>query len=91
MKNKMRLTRKIPRTVPIDPAKRIFNHYNNALIRAQELANETGKVHHVFTNAETGKSHVMDTQPIDTYEEEMDGEMQTFELYINGINVIPQK
>ena len=79
MKNKMRLTRKIPRTVPIDPAKRIFNHYNNALIRAQELANETGK------------SHVMDTQPIDTYEEEMDGEMQTFELYINGINIIPQK
>lgn len=80
----------MPKTVPVDPAKRIFNHWNNALIRAQELANETGKIHHVFTNAETSKFHIFDEQPMDTYEDMMDGEMQEFELYINGCNVHPQ-
>ncbi len=67
-----------------------FKSYNNALIYADTLANQMGHVYYVLQNAETGKYHVFAQMPMDTYEEEMDGEMQTFELYTNGVNVHPR-
>jgi hypothetical protein len=78
----------------MNPNKRIFNHYENALIRASELATEGKKIMVVGMDCETRKYHVMEKDApelLETVQDEMDGETVDIERFINCINVHPNK
>lgn len=78
----------------MDPNKRIFNHHDNALIRASEIATETKKILVVGMHCETRKFHIMEKDSpelLDTTPMEMDGEMVDIETFINCMNVHPNK
>lgn len=74
--------------------KRIFKHFDNAIIRASEIATQTKKIMVVGMHCETSKYHIMEQNSpelMETTTDEMDGEEVEIETYINCINVHPNK
>lgn len=71
--------------------KRIFNRYENAMVHASNIANETKKIMVVGMNAETGKYHIMEKDSpelLETIEDDLfDEGMGEVDKFVNCINV----